>query len=139
MTIKCTEERYFTSQQVAELFLSVRWVVGKYPGRLHKALMNSSRVISAWDGDRLVGLIRVTDDSELVCFINYVLVHPDYHGRGIAGHLLEMVKDTYKSYLYINVMIGESKNAPFYEKHGFKVKENSLLMQYRNVPKYTKK
>ncbi|MDU7872702.1 MAG: GNAT family N-acetyltransferase, partial [Veillonella sp.] len=47
--------------------------------------------------------------------------------------------DAYKSYLYINVMIGESKNATFYEKHGFKVKENFLPMQYRNVPKYTKK
>ena len=50
-----------------------------------------------------------------------------------------MVKDAYKSYLYINVMIGDSTNAPFYEKHGFKVKENSLPMQYRNAPKYTKK
>ena len=130
MAIRYTEEKDFTPQQVAELFLSVRWVVGKYPDRLHKALMNSSRVI---------GLIRVMDDSELVCFINYVLVHPDYRGQGIAGHLLEMVKDAYKSYLYINVMIGESKNATFYEKHGFKVKENSLPMQYRNVPKYTKK
>ena len=139
MTIKYTEERYFTSQQVAELFLSVRWVVGKYPDRLYKALMNSSRVITAWDGDRLIGLIRLMDDSEVVCFINYGLVHPEYHGRGIAGQLLEMVKDAYKSYLYINVMIGESKNATFYEKHGFKVKENSLPMQYRNVPKYTKR
>lgn len=139
MTIKYTEERYFTSQQVAELFLSVRWVVGKYPDRLYKALMNSSRVITAWDGDRLIGLIRLMDDSELVCFINYVLVHPEYHGRGIAGQLLEMVKDAYKSYLYINVMIGESKNATFYEKHGFKIKDDSLPMQYRNVPKYTKK
>ena len=133
MAITYTEERNFTPQQTAELFLSVRWVVGKYPDRLHKALMNSSRVISAWDGDRLVGLIRVMDDSELVCFINYVLVHPDYHGRGIAGHLLEMVKED----LYINVMIGDSKNAAFYEKHGFHRKENSLSMQYRNVPKYT--
>ena len=137
--ITYTEEKSFTPQQVAELFLSVRWVVGKYPDRLHKALMNSSRVISAWDGGRLIGLIRVMDDSELVCFINYVLVHPDYHGQGIAGHVREMVKDAYKSYLYINVMIGESKNATFYEKHGFKVKENFLPMQYRNVPKYTKK
>lgn len=93
MAITYTEERNFTPQQVAELFLSVRWVVGKYPDRLHKALMNSSRVISAWDGDRLVGLIRVMDDS---------------------------------------------KNASFYEKHGFKIKEDSLPMQYRNVPKYTK-
>ena len=139
MAITYTEERNFTPQQVADLFLSVRWVVGKYPERLHKALMNSSRVISAWEGDHLVGLIRVMDDSELVCFINYVLVHPDYHGRGIAGRLLEMVKEAYKSYLYINVMIGDSKNAPFYEKHGFKIKEDSLPMQYRNVPKYTKR
>ena len=106
MAITYTEERSFTVQQVADLFLSVRWVVGKYPDRLYKALMNSSRVISAWDGDRLVGLIRVMDDSELVSFINYVLVHPDYQGHGIAGHLLEMVKEAYKSYLYINVMIG---------------------------------
>ena len=139
MAITYTEERNFTPQQVADLFLSVRWVVGKYPDRLHKALLNSSCVISAWDGDRLVGLIRVMDDSELVCFINYVLVHPDYHGRGIAGHLLEMVKEIYKSYLYINVMIGDSKNALFYEKHGFKIKEDSLPMQYRNVSKYTKR
>ena len=121
MEITYTEERNFTLQQVSDLFLCVRWVVGKYPNRLYKALMNSSRVISAWDGDRLVGLIRVMGDSELVCFINYVLVHPDYHGRGFAGHLLEMVKAAYKSYLYINVMIGDSKNVAFYEKHGFKV------------------
>ena len=121
MAITYTEERNFTLQQVSDLFLCVRWVVGKYPNRLYKALMNSSRVISAWDGDRLVGLIRGMGDSELVCFINYVLVHPDYHGRGFAGHLLEMVKAAYKSYLYINVMIGDSKNVAFYEKHGFKV------------------
>lgn len=121
MAITYTEERNFTLQQVSDLFLCVRWVVGKYPNRLYKALMNSSRVISAWDGDRLVGLIRVMGDSELVCFINYVLVHPDYHGRGFAGHLLEMVKAAYKSYLYINVMIGDRKNVAFYEKHGFKV------------------
>ena len=72
--ITYTEEKNFTPQQVAELFLSVRWVVGKYPDRLYKALMNSSRVISAWDGDRLIGLIRIMDDSELVCFINYVIL-----------------------------------------------------------------
>ena len=34
MAITYTEERNFTPQQVADLFLSVRWVVGKYPDRL---------------------------------------------------------------------------------------------------------
>lgn len=55
-------------------------------------------------------------------FINYVLVHPDYQGKGIAGHLLEMVKDAYKSYLYINVMIEIVQIVYLYEKHSFKVK-----------------
>ena len=93
MEIIYTEERNFTPQQVAALFLSVRWVVGKYPDRLYKALMNSSRVISAWDGDRLIGLIRVMDDSELVCFINYVLVHPDYHGHCNTAMYLNLRKN----------------------------------------------
>ena len=31
MSITYTEERNFRPQQVADLFLSVRWVVGKYP------------------------------------------------------------------------------------------------------------
>lgn len=52
MAITYTEERNFTPQQVVDLFLSVRWVVGKYPDRLYKVLMNSSRVISAWNGER---------------------------------------------------------------------------------------
>ena len=59
MAITYPKKKNFTPQQTADLFLSVRWVVGKYPDRLHKALMNSSCVISAWDGNRLVGLIRV--------------------------------------------------------------------------------
>ena len=133
MAIMYTEEKIFTPQQVAELFLSVRWVVGKYPDRLHKALMNSSRVISAWDGDRLVGLIRIMDDSELVCFINYVLVHPDYQGNGIAAHLLDTIKEKYKDYLYINIMPDERQNITFYQKHGFTLLEDGAAMQIRHL------
>ena len=35
-------------------------------------------------GERLVGLARVLDDSELVAFVHYVLVHPEYQGQKIA-------------------------------------------------------
>lgn len=139
MAITYTEEKKFTQSQVEELFLSVRWTSGKYPERLYKALMNSSRVITAWDGDKLVGLTRVMDDTELVCLVHYVLVNPSHQGHGIAGQMIEMVKEAYKDYLYINIMIAESKNAPFYEKHGFKIMADGLPLQYRNVPKYTNK
>ncbi len=130
--IEYIEEKKFTVKQVQELFLSIGWVSGQYPTRLHKALMNSSTVISAWDNDKLVGLIRVLDDSELVAYMHYVLVHPDYQGQGIARNMVELVKEKYKDYLYIEVMPEERKNAAFYEKHGFQVMQDGVAMQLCN-------
>ena len=53
--------------------------------------MNSSTVLTVWDGERLVGLIRVLDDTAMLAQIHYVIVHPDYQGKGIAcaGHSID--------------------------------------------------
>ena len=118
--IAYTQEKKFTKEQVQKLFLSVGWVSGEYPERLYKALMHSSTVITAWDGEQLVGLVRVLDDSEMTAYMHYVLVDPRYHGCGIAGHMVEMVKEKYKEYLYIEIMPEESKNAAFYQRFGHK-------------------
>ncbi|MCD8107010.1 MAG: GNAT family N-acetyltransferase [Oscillospiraceae bacterium] len=130
--ITYTTQKIFTVQQVQSLFLSENWVSGQYPTRLHKALMNSSTVITAWDGDRLVGLVRVIDDSEMLAYMHYVIVHPDYRHQGIANHMIEMVKEKYKNFLYIEVMPEESKNAAFYERFGFKQMEDGACLQLCN-------
>ena len=101
MNITYTEEKKFAQDQVQELFLSVGWISGQYPQRVYRALMHSETVITAWDGERLVGLTRLIDDSELVAYMHYVVVHPDYHGHGIAGEMMRRVKEKYKDYLYI--------------------------------------
>ena len=132
MEITYTEEKKFTQDQVQRLFLSVGWVSGQYPARLYKALIHSSTVITAWDGDRLVGLVRLIDDSELVAYMHYVLVDPLYHGRGIASTMIGIVKEKYKNYLYIEIMPEESKNASFYEQHGFQVMPDGVAMQLCN-------
>ena len=71
------------------------WVSGNYPERLYKALMNSSTVLTVWDGERLVGLTRVLDDTEMLAQIHYVLVDPEYQGQGIAGRMIEYIKDKF--------------------------------------------
>lgn len=38
---------------------------------------NHTTVLTVWDGDRLVGLTRVLDDTEMLAQIHYVLVHPE--------------------------------------------------------------
>lgn len=122
----------FTQEEVQQLFLSVSWGSGRYPSRLYKALKNSSTVLTAWDGDKLVGLVRVLDDSEMVAFIHYVLVNPDYQGQKIAETMIGMIKEKYKDYLYLEIMPEERKNAVFYEKFGFKIMKDGIAMQLCN-------
>ncbi len=132
MKIRYTEEKEFSKDQVQELFLSVGWVSGEYPNRLYKALKNSSTIITAWDENRLVGLVRVLDDSELVAYVHYVLVHPEFQGYGIAKELMNQVKDKYKNFLYIELMPEERKNVPFYKKLGFQVMSDGTAMILSN-------
>ncbi len=131
-----TEEKKFTKEQVQQLFLSVNWISGKYPERLYKALMNSSTVLTVWDEKKLIGLTRVLDDSEMLAQIHYVLVDPDYQGIGIAGKMIEYIKEKYKDFMYIDGMPEDKKNVPFYQKHGFSLMENGAAIQicnYENV------
>lgn len=133
MKIEYKETKDFTEKEVEQLFLSVNWLSGRYPDRLIKALKGSSLVITAWDGSKLVGVLRGIDDGEMVAFLHYLLVHPDYQGMGIATHLLDMAKEKYKSYLYLNVMPDEKENIPFYERHGFNLLADGAAMQIRHL------
>ena len=133
MKIEYKETKDFTEKEVEQLFLSVNWLSGRYPDRLINALKGSSLVITAWDGSKLVGLLRGIDDGEMVAFLHYLLVHPDYQGMGIATHLLDMAKEKYKSYLYLNVMPDEKENIPFYERHGFNLLADGAAMQIRHL------
>jgi ribosomal protein S18 acetylase RimI-like enzyme len=76
--------------------------------------------------------VRVLDDSEMVAYMHYVLVNPNYQGHKIAGTMIKMIKEKYKDYLYIEIMPEESKNAAFYEKFGFKVMSDGAAMQLCN-------
>ena len=93
---------------------------------------NSSTVLTVWDNEKLVGLTRALDDSEMLAQIHYVLVSPEYQGQGIGGKMIEYIKEKYKNYLYIEGMPEDKENVPFYVKHGFKVMENGAAIQICN-------
>ncbi len=63
MNIKYKKSKVFTVEELQGLFLSVEWESGNYPEKLVRAMQNSSHVISAWDGDKLIGLVRALDDG----------------------------------------------------------------------------
>lgn len=133
MDIQFTEEKKFSKEDVESLYLSVGWISGQYPARLYRALQNSSTVLTAWDGDKLVGLLRALDDGGMLAYIHYVLVRPDYQGHGIAGTLVKKIKEKYRDYMYIEVMPEEARNASFYEKFGFTRMKDAAALQIVNL------
>ena len=53
------------------MFLSVEWSSGHYPDKLVAAMRNFSTVFSAWDGDKLVGMVCAMDDGVMNAYLHY--------------------------------------------------------------------
>ena len=118
MNITYSNTHDFTENDLRRLFLSVNWESGNYPERLRVAMTNYGSVFSAWDGNRLVGMVCVMDDGIMTAYIQYVLVDPEYQGQGIGRHLLNMAKERYGDFLRI-IIIAYDNRVSFYEACGF--------------------
>ena len=100
MEIVYKNTKVFTEKQLQGLFLSVKWESGNYPDKLVRAMQNSDYVISAWDGNKLIGLIRALGDGETVAFLHYFLVDPAYQGHHIGDELMKRILKYFENLLY---------------------------------------
>ena len=109
----------FGRDELERLFLSVEWSSGHFPDKLVVAMKHFRTVFSAWDGDRLVGLICAMDDGIMNAYIHYLLVSPEYQGMGIGRTLVDMAKRKYADYLRVSVIAYDDERH-FYENCGFR-------------------
>lgn len=127
MNISYRDTHTFRAEDLEALFLSVNWSSGHFPEKLVIAMQNFETVYTAWDGEKLVGLISAMDDGIMTAYIHYLLVHPDYQGSGIGKALVEQMKTKYADYLRI-VLIAYNKEYGFYESCGFRRETESSPM-----------
>ena len=104
MNIKYTDKHNYNKNELEELFLSVGWSSGHYPEKLCVAMKNFDTVFSAYDNDKLVGMVCAMDDGVMNAYVHYLLVNPDYQDQKIGRTLVEMIKEKYESYLRIAVI-----------------------------------
>lgn len=117
----------FSEAELQRLFLSVNWQSGKHPEKLVIAMKSYKTVFTAWDGDKLIGLISAMDDSIMTAYVHYLLVDPEYQKSGIGKELIEMIKSHYSDYLKI-ALIAVSDAIGFYERCGFTLCETANPM-----------
>ena len=106
----------YNPENLKELFSSVGWESAKDPDLLYLAFLRASTVISCWEGNKLVGIIRSMDDGCWSANIDCLVVHKDYQGQGIGSTLLCKMLEALKSVKYINVAPDSRKQIKFYKK-----------------------
>lgn len=108
-------------QAVLEIYDSVGWTnYTDRPTMLQKALKHSLFVLAAFDGDRLVGLLRTVGDGHSIVFIQDILVLPTYQRQGIGRQLLEQAIAYFPGIYQLHLLTDNTeKTRSFYEAIGF--------------------
>jgi len=135
MTIKYRSTKNISKAKLQDLFLSNKWDSGNYPEKLQKALKDSHHVVSAWDGDKLVGVMNALSDGIMNVFFLYLIVHPRYQKKGIGQKMVELMLHKYKDYSR-KMVIAYDEALEFFQKCGFEVGENNVPMFVTYLTRY---
>ena len=96
MDIIIKEYKNFEHEEILNLYNDVSWCsYTSKPKMLEHAFEHSLKILGAYDGEKLVGIIRAVGDGYSILFIQDILVLTEYHHRGIGKKLLQTMLDLY--------------------------------------------
>jgi ribosomal protein S18 acetylase RimI-like enzyme len=105
--------------QLAALMRSAGWTERVNDRtRLAQQVTGSRYVVSAWNGERLVGFARALSDGATNAYVSTVVVLPEYQGKGIGREMMTRLlagKDGIRFVLHA----ARPEVKGFYEKLGF--------------------
>lgn len=107
-------------EQILALYEDVGWTsYTDEPDLLIKAIENSQKVWTLWEGEKLIGLARTIGDEATICYLQDILVLKAYQGRGLGGYLLkEIMKENEKIRQFVLLTDDTEKTKGFYKKLG---------------------
>ena len=116
--IRYNETRDLPLEGLLALYRANGWSSAEKPELLHKALLASHSLATAWDGNRLVGLGNTISDGHLVVYYPHLLVLPEYQRRGIGRRLVQMLMGHYDGF-HQHMLVADGRAIEFYRKCGF--------------------
>jgi len=96
--------------------------------RITMMYANSNLIVTAWDGDLLVGVSRCITDWVWSCYLADLAVLSEYSKSGIGKKLIEITRQKLgeKSMLLLLSVPGAME---YYPKVGFTKQENAFIIQ----------
>ena len=99
---------------------------GDYNIERTQAALSKTINITAYDGNVLVGCLRILSDGYYFGTITELLVLPEYQKHGVGSKLLQLAKDHTPTMLYFGSQPGIEG---FYEKNGCQKSLQSYIIE----------
>ncbi|SFO48002.1 Acetyltransferase (GNAT) domain-containing protein [Chitinophaga sp. YR627] len=117
-----------TASQVIELYDSAGLPrPTNDPERIQKMFDHSNLIVSAWDGDKLVGVARTITDWAWSSYLADLAVSPEYQQFGIGRQLLAMTKQLVGEESMI-LLLSVPGAMEYYPKVGFSKEDRGFIM-----------
>lgn len=107
-------------EQVLALYNDAGWTsYTDEPDLLMKAIKNSLKVWTLWEGKKLIGLARIVGDGATICYLQDILILKSYQGCGLGSGLLkEILKANENIRQFVLLTEDSEKTKGFYKKLG---------------------
>lgn len=111
----------YNEKEILKLYSSVGWTAyTDEPQVLKQGFQNSLLVLAAYEGEELLGIIRVVGDGVTVVFIQDLLVFPEKQRNGVGTALVKAVLERYPVVRQIELTTDQTpETAAFYKSLGF--------------------
>jgi len=120
-------------QMYAELNLVIGLARAGEIDKIKRSFKNSYKIVTAWDGDEIIGAGRIISDGECYGWIHDVGVYPKYQKKGIGrGIMDELIKGN--EHLLIG-LTSSFEAVEFYSKLDFK-KHKTAMAKYPGASTY---
>jgi ribosomal protein S18 acetylase RimI-like enzyme len=120
----------FEVSQLLHLYRQAPWAKDRVSDRAAEMLRHTDVVLSAWDGDRLVGFGRVLTDYVYRASIWDVIVDKDYQGRKIGTEIVQRILN-HPKLQQVELFWLCTRMPGFYERLGFSAKEQTGMVWSR--------
>ena len=109
------------------------WIRGRSKDTIERLVRESTRVIAAYDGDRLVGFCRVISDDSNMAWLGDVFVLPEHRGRGIGVELVREAVE-FPDHRDLQWYLGTRDTHELYAKFGFEPPDERTMVRSRRDP-----
>lgn len=116
------EYQPYLETEVYNLYASVGWTAyTEDMASLKKGFENALLTLAAYEGDKLLGLIRTVGDGYTIVFIQDLLVLPAYQRKGIGTALIQAVLRRFQHVRQIHLVTDDTpETMAFYKSQGFR-------------------